>query len=61
MPNFRFVSKETVYYETVLKAENEEQAKQIYANTILDNKNLTPIEYEDFQELFCEENADASV
>jgi len=25
MPSFRFVSKETVYYETILKAENEEQ------------------------------------
>lgn len=51
---FRFISKETVYYETEIHAENEDQAQKVYAKTILDNKNLTPIEYEDFQELFCE-------
>jgi hypothetical protein len=61
MPNFRFVSKETVYYETVLKAENEEQANQVFSNLVLDDKNLTPIEYEDFEHLFCEEIEDASV
>ena len=51
---FRFVSKETVYYETEIFAENKEQAKKIYDNTILDNKNLIPIEYEGFEELFFE-------
>ena len=51
---FRFVSKETVYYETKIHAENEDQAREIYEKMILDNKNLIPIEYEDFEELFCE-------
>ena len=55
MPKFRFVSKETVYYETILQAENEEQANQVFSNLVLDDKNLTPIEYEDFEHLFCEE------
>jgi hypothetical protein len=55
MPKFRFVSKETVYYETILQAENEEQANQVFSNLVLDDKNLTPIEYEDFEELSCEE------
>ena len=55
MPNFRFVSKETVYYETILQAENEEQANQVFSNLVLDDKNLTPIEYEGFEELSCEE------
>jgi hypothetical protein len=63
MPNFRFVSKETVYYETVLKAENEEQANKVFSNLVLDSKNLIPIEYEDFEHLFCsisfEENENA--
>jgi hypothetical protein len=63
MPKFRFVSKETVYYETILHAENEEQARKVFSEMALDKNSLIPIEHEDFKQLFCsisfEENADA--
>ena len=63
MPKFTFISKETVYYETEIHAENEDQAREIYAKKIIHRTSLTPIEYENFQQLFCsitfEENENA--
>ena len=59
MPKFTILSRETVYYETEIEAEDEDKARAIFLDMEHTEETLTPFGADYFEIYDIEENANA--